>query len=215
MSDDKLFFRESYEREEKIDRIRAEFITDDSDINRVISELGKDPSDYTSKQSILALFGSKLDESKYDELIDQVFEKHGEEGDRFNIKLLDTPSILEKRKLENRLETFDDRNLGEYLDYVNYSLDIEKWSQDSQTVDIRFIASGSYTDASDNLVVRTDEGDMQPIEEVTSGEVVEKEDTVVELRIFYKTRTVAMYNSGVNKSLKNQIILFLSGGEEE
>jgi len=215
MSDDKLFFRDGYTREEKIDRINADFITDDSEVIRVISNLGEDPSDYTSKQSILDLFNSKLDNSQYDEIVNQLFDDHGEEGDRFNIKLFDTPSILDKQKIKKRLDAFIDKNLGECLDYVNYSLEIEKWDPNPQSVDVRFIASGSYTDASDNLVVRTEDGEMQPIEEVTSGEVVEKEDTVVECRLYHEQNTMAIYNSGINKSLKKQIVLFFSGGENE
>jgi hypothetical protein len=214
MSDDKLFFREGYTREEKIERIKANIFTNNSKVIREISDLGEDPSDYSSKQSILDLFDSKLDNSRYDEIIDNLFDNHGQKGDRFNIKLFEAPSVMKKDKIITRLIAFSDKNLGENLEYVNYSLEIENWKSTSQTIDVRFIASGSYTDTSDNLVVRTDDGEMQPIEEVTSGEIVEKEDTVVETRLYCKSNTMAIYNSGVNKSLKKQIALFFSGGEE-
>ena len=213
-----FFFRdqEGYDRDEKIDRVKRHHISLD---NPIISEylekndVSVDDLDDPGKNRLLSTLHHRLGDDKFTELVNDLYDEYGEEGDTFNIKSYDLDSDIDESDLLDRVETLKQNGLREEgeEEYFSYVLQIEDYvdRDEEGVVDISFNVTGKREYLSPNeIVLETSEGsevELDDVTEETPTGVTRREEYTVEVRVYSDAGLLAISNSRIDKTLQGEI----------
>lgn len=209
-----FFFRDQvgYDREEKIDRVKRHHISLD---NPIISEyveehdVSVDHLDDPGKNKLLSTLHHQLGDDKFTELVNELFDEFGEEGDTFNIKAYDLESDIDEENLLDTVESLEQDGLSR--ENFSYLLEIEDHvdRDEEGVVDISFKITGKREHLPpDEILLETPEGGQIELDDVTDeppAGVTRREQYNVEVRVYSDAGLLAISNSGIDKTLQGEI----------
>jgi hypothetical protein len=209
-----FFFRDQhgYDRDEKIDRIKRQHVSLD---NQVISEyveehdLSVEDLDDPGKKKLLRTLHSRLGDDIFSQLVQELYDEFGEEGDTFNIKAYELDSDIDEENLLETVEAQEQDGLSE--GEFSYLLEIEDYvdREEEGVVDISFNITGKREHLSpDEILLETSEGGQVELDDVTDeppAGVTRREEYIVEVRVYSDAGLLAISNSGVDKTLQDEL----------
>jgi hypothetical protein len=231
-----FFFRQDkgYTEEEMLKRIkRHNFNVENPVISSYANEAGISDEEIgdAGKWDTVTLFRSELEENRFKEFVEELFEDHGESGDTFNVKVWDvTDSQLDSDSLIQKGENLTGEFLPDTDDSRSYDKTIylrKAESRDEGVVDFRFEKAGKQEDMTDEIGFETSNGEILSFSElihsyenvIDSSSVdeldvnpedveraVREDKQTVEARIFPTEGLAVMSNSGVTKGLHKEIL---------
>ncbi|WP_254545388.1 hypothetical protein [Halomarina pelagica] len=213
-----LFFfrdREGYDPEDKFDRIKRQYFQID---NEVISdyikeyELDTEDLDEPGKNKLRHFLERNLDDDVFEQLLDELFESQGEEGDSFNIKVYELGNGVHQTSLLDKLDSFSQQDLmsSDEGDDFSYVLEIADYvnREEEGVVDISFHVSGKRERMDPSDIWWTEDGERVSISDVTQEppeELNRDTDYIVEARVYTDACLIAISNSGIDKTLQGEI----------
>jgi len=208
-----FFFRdkEGYDQEDRIERIKRQYVTPDEPLIEECLErnaIDKEDLDNPGKNELLRILGRKLDNSEFDDLINSLFDEHGEEGDTFNIKVFELDSKIEKSTLAEKASEFKENGLSKTEENsFSYVIRIEDFAdrEGQGVVDIEFKIRGKRENVSPEEIVWVEEGEERSLDEIIDQQARRKADYSVEARVYPDAGMMAITNSGIDKTLQGEI----------
>lgn len=210
------FFRdkEGYERKDMFDRVKQDdFTLQNSIISDYVKEydLDTDDLDNPGKNKLQSFLEDELGTDVYLDLLEELFDEYGENGDTFNIKIYEIGSYVDESALVSeaeRLQKEDLMNIEEGDDF-SYLLQIENVEdRDEGVVDISFHISGKPDSIPSSEVSWTEEGERKSIDDVTEDtpeSLIRDQNYIVEVRIYSDAGLMAVSNSKIDKALQEEI----------
>jgi len=209
-----FFFRDQvgYSRDEKIDRVKRHHITLD---NPIISEyveehdVSVEELDDPGKNKLLSTLHQRLGDDTFSELVNELYDEFGEEGDTFNIKAYDLDSDVDEEDLLDTVEFLEQDGLSQ--ENFSYLLEIEDYvdRDEEGVVDISFNITGKREHLSpDEIMLETQEGGQVELDDVTDetpAGVTRREQYTVEIRVYSDAGLLAISNSRIDKTLQGEI----------
>ena len=213
-----FFFRDrvGYNLEDKFDRVDREHFSLGNDIvSNYVEEHGLRTQDLDDpgKNQLKIFLERKLEPEVFEELVDDLFDEHGEEGDTFNIKAYNLDTEIDKTELISNLEEFKENSLMDTGEAENFSYIVQINDfierEEEGVVDISFHITGKQEKIPpDELFWQTEGGEEQSIEDVTEDppEALNRtKDYMIETRIYSDAGLMAVSNSGIDKTLQAEI----------
>lgn len=209
-----FFFRDEvgYDRDEKIDRIKRHHISmDNSVISEYIEEhdVSVDNLDAPGKNKLLSTLHRQLGDNTYNELINDLYEEFGDEGDTFNIKAYELDTDIDEDNLLETVESLQDDGLSQ--ENFSYLLEINDYvdRDEEGVVDISFKITGKREHLSpEEILLETSEGSQVELDDLTDeppAGVTRREHYIVEVRVYSDAGMLAVSNSNVDKTLQGEI----------
>lgn len=209
-----FFFRDQvgYDRNEKIDRVKRHHISLD---NPIISEyveeydVSVDDLDDSGKTKLLSTLHHRLGDDTFTELVNELYDEFGDEGDVFNIKAYDLDSDIDEEDLLNTVESLEQDGLSQ--ENFSYLLKIEDYvdREEEGVVDISFNITGKREHLSpDEILLETSEGGQVELDDITDvppAGVTRREQYTVEVRVYSDAGLLAISNSRIDKTLQGEI----------
>jgi hypothetical protein len=209
-----FFFRDQvgYDRDEKIDRVKRQHISvDNSVISEYIEEhdVSVDDLDDPGKKRLLSTLHHRLGDDTFNELVNELYDEFGEEGDTFNIKAYELDSDIDEESLLDTVESLKQDTVSQ--ENFSYLLEIEDYvdRDEEGVVDISFKITGKQEHLSpDEILLETSEGAQVELDDVTDeppAGVTRREEYTVEVRVYSDAGLLAISNSRIDKTLQGEI----------
>lgn len=209
-----FFFRDQigYNLDEKIDRVKRHHISLN---NPIISEyvedhdVSVDDLDDPGKNKLLSTLHHRLGDDAFTELVNELYDEFGEEGDTFNIKAYDLDSDIDEKDLVDTVESLEQDGVDQ--ENFSYLLEIEDYvdRDEEGVVDISFNITGKREHLSpDEILLETSEGGQIELDDVTDeppAGVTRREQYTVEVRVYSDAGLLAISNSRIDKTLQGEI----------
>lgn len=209
-----FFFRDQvgYDRNEKIDRVKRHHISlDNSIISEYVEEydVSVDDLDDPGKNKLLSTLHHGLGDDTFTDLVNELYDEFGEEGDTFNIKAYDLDSDIDEEDLLDTVESLEQDGLSR--ENFSYLLEIEDYvdREEEGVIDISFNITGKREHLSpDEILLETSEGGQVELDDVTDeppAGVTRREQYTVEVRVYSDAGLLAISNSRIDKTLQGEI----------
>lgn len=209
-----FFFRDGYTSDEMRSRINVDhFRTDDNSLVESILEkasLERDVILENRKSDFLSKIKSNVETEEYQSFLSQMFEEHGEKGDRVKLQFYRTgelsfESLVGKLADEVEQETMTDGGDSRYSSLIT---DYE--THDGQVVDIQFRLSDEPSDLelTEDGYVEDVDGDRVDISELGLEDyekVVKTNKYSVEVRAYTDAGLIAVSNSKASTTLQKAL----------
>lgn len=212
-----FFFRDivGYDDGDKFDRIPSQFFNlENNAITEYVDNYDLDTSDLENpgKTRLTRFMESELDDSQFENLIDELFEKYGENGDTFNIKAYNFNSDIDENTLVSTLEGFEDNPLmsTDERESFSYLIEINDFeNREEGVIDIWFEITGKKeTYSPEGWFVELEDGEQKLIAESVGDDaesVGRTDDYMLETRIYTEAGLLAVTNSDIDKTLQEEI----------
>lgn len=208
-----FFLRDGYALDEMKDRIHSSRInTSSSDFVTVLSHFDLDCDEFhnMNKEDFFLRVQSELGDN-FDEFVQELFEKCGQEGDTFNLQLFSLPEDTSYNALYNNIDTIDGSRLDEIVDVVGKEILVDAVKQSEDYIDFGLKTAEKVKD------IEPDEDLKVTIERVDTGEVEAEygpdyivrapTQDLIEARVYPEDKVVAVSNSsGIKDGVQNEIV---------
>lgn len=205
------FFRDSYEDEEMVSRISTADFRDAPQMEDVLEKIELD-EEYISdnpKETFLAEIESRLGADAYREFLEDIFEIHGEKGDRANLQFYRSEGLSFK-ELVSHLESNHAQEAvtdGGQPDYSSHITDFDTY--DGTIVDIEFQFSGDATgmEIEDEGYAKDGQGrtDINNLDVSNYEELVTVGEYTIEVRAYIEQGVIAVSNSKGSNELRKDL----------
>jgi hypothetical protein len=208
--DSRFLFKQDYEEEEMRERIHSDYF--DSDIPLVqnaAAEAGLTEDELGSKSDIVTKLRSRLDEDRYKEFIQDLFNKYGKRGEKFNFQLYYVGDSIDIDKLVDNAEAYN----GTYIEDTSIPTVIKLEdvnSENENTIDFLFLVEGSpEMDLADEFAVQMGEKEKEltEIEEIDEQALLKKQnDYNVEARYYTDRGLIGISNSDGSDKIRDSLV---------
>ena len=212
MTENQFFFREEYTLEEMESRIRAEeFTIDNPPVYEILddTQLTPDGVEETGKEETLATLSSDLSEEAYYEFIEEMFDRYGHEGDRFNQQLFRLPPNHDLTDLRDSLERFEGGPLGQPFDAIlSQPLYLNEINHEGGSIDLRFNTSVDMEEyeSEEEIPIQIIDEEGNQVDEVSEDNAVRiPTRSRIEARIYQEQKMVSISNSEVPVRVQKEI----------
>lgn len=206
MADNMYLFREGYEREEMIDRIRvARFRSiEDRLVQEILEEAELEPSylQEHEKWDFLEEIQEQVGQERFEEFLSDMFDRYGEKGDRFNLQFYVVDGLVQDT-LVDRAEAVEGEDLTQIEDEDfrrPTTLIAVQSDRDAGVVDLQFevVDYSEDIDAEGLEMVYTQDGEFIDVSETELEEaerLIRENRYMMEVRAYIEDGLVAVSNS--------------------
>lgn len=236
MKSDQFFLREKYSTEEKVDRIPSSQINPgNKGFAKALDRNGLDENKFSgyNKSDFFERISVELDTEARNNLIDDLFEKCGQEGDKFNIQMYELAPNASYTEVIDKAQIQEESQLDDYA-FLDHALYLQKADVNSiqhrgsneryKVLDFAFKTREEVEDIepTDELPVRIlfKDGEV----EATYGDgyhIEAPSRTRIEARLYIENKSVAVSNgSGIKSGPQTDIVQLIeywgnSGDDDE
>ncbi|WP_089385479.1 hypothetical protein [Halorubrum vacuolatum] len=216
MADNRYLFRDEYKRDEKIDRIRVgKFRTEEEPLVQEILEEADLDINYlleNEKWDFLEEISDRVEQDRFDQFIDSMFEKHGEKGDQFNIQFY----VVDELEYDLLVDKATERE-GDELTYLEgedfrrpTTLSKVRTDAGEDIVDLQFEVVDHPEDIEAEGLQRamTEDGDFIDLSETEledAERLIRENRYTIEVRAYVDDGFVGISNSVGRDSIQNEI----------
>lgn len=216
MAENTYIIRNGYDPEEQATRISASsFRTEDEEIIQDVLEESERDFQYLTdheKEVFLETLRTDLGDSRYEQFLDEMFEKYGEKGDSFNLQFYSVGEIdydalkQNAERAEGSLEEIDEDQFS-----LPTSLEQVIPNGSSEVIDLLFEVVGhpENVDVEDARKVKTSSGEYVDIDDLDvdgMDTVVTENKLRVEVRVYADDDIFVMSNTAMKSNVEDDII---------